>query len=390
MPTRIVLAVLFLLFQLGAGERGAFAADAAQSAANLDPENTLYLDLDYGRVVIRMRPDLAPMHVERIKHLVRGGFYDGMVFHRVIAGFMAQTGDPKGNGTGGTGRTLAAEFTPTPQVRGTVSMARTADKNSADSQFFIVLADSRAALDGKYTAWGQVVSGMEFVDMIRKGDAGRDGKVGNPDHLVRLQVAADADRTAPAAVGAEVLKSPDAAVTARNFSGSEYRCHALLTGSGVSVQAALATMWSEGFLAGSYKARNKLTFAGAIAGETLENELLTVCKTFPAAFLVDVTSQTLAKTPRDLPSAMVAFSPASYTCKDFVAARDAAAPEADMAEMWGFAFIQGYKNFGQPDLEMPFSIKPQLFTAIANACAKGPDGKFVDMTELMATKVKLK
>jgi len=133
----------------------------------LDPENTLYMDLKDGRVVIQMRPDLAPHHVARIKELVRQGFYDGLVFHRVIDGFMAQTGDPSGTGGGGSGQKLKAEFSQEPHVRGTVSMARTNDPNSADSQFFIVFDDA-PHLNGAYTVWGKVVSGMEFVDHIKK------------------------------------------------------------------------------------------------------------------------------------------------------------------------------------------------------------------------------
>lgn len=156
----------------------------------LDLENTLYLDLEYGRVVIKMHPELAPKHVERIKELARQGFYDGIVFHRVIEDFMAQTGDPKGNGTGGSGTKLPAEFNDGPHVRGAVSMARSTNINSADSQFFIVTGDS-PFLDGQYTYWGEVVSGMEFVDRIRKGDPNENGSVPYPDRIVRMQVAAD-------------------------------------------------------------------------------------------------------------------------------------------------------------------------------------------------------
>ncbi len=155
-----------------------------------DLENTLYLDLKDGRVVIELRPDLAPKHVARIKELVRQKFYDGLVFHRVIDGFMAQTGDPKGDGTGGSGKNLKAEFSKEPHVRGVLSMARAPDVNSADSQFFIVLADSNF-LDKQYTVWGKVKSGMEFVDKIKKGDASLNGEVHNPDKIIRMQVAAD-------------------------------------------------------------------------------------------------------------------------------------------------------------------------------------------------------
>jgi peptidylprolyl isomerase len=151
-----------------------------------DLENTLYLDLTYGRVVIELRPDLAPKHVARMKELTRQGFYDGLKFHRVIDGFMAQTGDPKGTGSGGSGTKIPAEFSREPFVRGTLGAARTNDPNSADSQFFIMFAPG-SFLDGKYTVWGKVVSGMEFVDKIKKGEP-----PSNPDTIVKMQVAADA------------------------------------------------------------------------------------------------------------------------------------------------------------------------------------------------------
>ena len=162
----------------------------ANGAKAMDKENTLYLDLDYGRVVIEMLPNVAPNHVARIKELTRQGFYDGIVFHRVIDGFMAQTGDPTGTGMGGSGRKLKAEFNNEPHVRGTVSMARASDPDSADSQFFICFDDA-PYLNGKYTVWGKVVSGMEYVDMIKKGDQYQNGAVANPDKIVKMQVAAD-------------------------------------------------------------------------------------------------------------------------------------------------------------------------------------------------------
>ena len=151
-----------------------------------DPENTLLLDITHGRVVIEMMPDEAPGHVARIKELVREGFYDGVVFHRVIDGFMAQTGDPTGTGRGGSGQKLAAEFNREPHLRGTVSMARARDPNSADSQFFICFDDA-TFLDRKYTAWGRVIDGMDNVDKIKRGEP-----VDNPDKIVKVQVAADA------------------------------------------------------------------------------------------------------------------------------------------------------------------------------------------------------
>ncbi|HEX3884138.1 MAG TPA: peptidylprolyl isomerase [Stellaceae bacterium] len=181
---KALLRLFALVVALGiAGHAGAAPAS--------DPENTLYLDTAYGRVVIQMRPDLAPKTVTQVKALTRKGFYNGLVFHRVIEGFMAQTGDPAGNGTGGSGHTLKAEFSSTPFVRGTLGMARTSDPDSADSQFFICLAPA-PNLDGKYTVWGQVASGMEFVDRIKKGDPAANGKVLDPDKIVKMQVAADA------------------------------------------------------------------------------------------------------------------------------------------------------------------------------------------------------
>ena len=156
-----------------------------------DKEDTIYLDVPAGRVVIEMRPDLAPEHCAHIKALARQGFYDGIVFHRVIEGFMAQTGDPTGTGTGGSGKRLKAEFSAEPHVRGVLSMARASDPDSADSQFFICFADANF-LDRQYTVWGKVVSGMEHVDAVKKGDSGRNGTVSNPDKIVKMQVAADA------------------------------------------------------------------------------------------------------------------------------------------------------------------------------------------------------
>jgi peptidylprolyl isomerase len=161
---------------------------AARAAS---PDNTLYMDLKDGRVVIELRPDLAPRHVERIKKLVKEGFYDGLSFHRVIAGFMAQTGDPKGDGTGGSKYpNVPAEFTPTPFKRGTVGAARSSDPNSANSQFFICLGDA-PHLNGGYTVWGQVIDGMQFVDQIKKGTS-ENGRVLGPDKIIKMQLASDA------------------------------------------------------------------------------------------------------------------------------------------------------------------------------------------------------
>ena len=151
-----------------------------------DTENTLILETTQGPVTIEMRPDLAPNHVARIKELVRDGFYDGIVFHRVIEGFMAQTGCPHGTGTGGSGQKLKAEFNAEPHVRGTASMARAANPDSADSQFFICFDDA-PFLNKQYTVWGQVTSGMENVDKIKRGEPVRD-----PDKIVKARMAVDA------------------------------------------------------------------------------------------------------------------------------------------------------------------------------------------------------
>ena len=152
-----------------------------------DLENTLYLDLEKGRVVIEMLPDVAPGHVKHIKELAREGFYDGVVFHRVIEGFMAQGGDPTGTGMGGSKKpNLKAEFNATKHVRGTCSMARSASPDSANSQFFICF-EAAPFLDRQYTVWGQVTEGMEFVDQLKRGEP-----VQNPDKIVKMTVAADA------------------------------------------------------------------------------------------------------------------------------------------------------------------------------------------------------
>ncbi|MEH6475185.1 MAG: peptidylprolyl isomerase [Sneathiella sp.] len=161
----------------------------ARAASDLNPENTLYLDLQYGRVVIELYPRTAPRHVARIKELVRQKFYDGIKFHRVIEGFMAQTGDPTGTGKGGSGKKIRAEFSNIPHDRGIVSMARSNNPNSADSQFFIMFREN-SSLDGKYSVFGKVASGMEFVDQIKRG-YGSSGTVRNPDVILSLRVAAD-------------------------------------------------------------------------------------------------------------------------------------------------------------------------------------------------------
>ena len=160
----------------------------ATGAAAQDLDNTLYLELEDGRVVIQLRPDLAPAHVARIKELAREGFYDDIVFHRVIPSFMAQTGDPTGTGRGGSDKPdLPAEFSNEPFVRGTLGMARTSDPNSANSQFFITFGET-SHLNGQYTVWCQVVEGMEYVDQIEKGEPPT-----NPDSIMQMRVASDVE-----------------------------------------------------------------------------------------------------------------------------------------------------------------------------------------------------
>jgi peptidylprolyl isomerase len=166
-----------------------FALTSAASAASKD--NTVYLDLKSGRVTIELRPDLAPKHVERFKKLIKEGFYNGLKFHRVITGFMAQTGDPTGTGSGGSSYPdLPAEFSKEPFKRGTLGAARTQSPNSANSQFFICFEDA-SHLNGQYTVFGRVVEGMELVDRIKKGN-GPGGEVFNPDIIVKMQLASDA------------------------------------------------------------------------------------------------------------------------------------------------------------------------------------------------------
>jgi peptidylprolyl isomerase len=178
-PVRFVLTALFGAVLLVSGRASAF-----------DPENALLLELKDGPVVIEMRPDLAPRHVEQIKRLTREKFYDGVVFHRVIEGFMAQTGDPTGTGAGGSGRRRPAEVSRERHVPGVVSMARAQDPNSADSQFFIMFS-AYPSLDGQYTIWGRVTAGMEAVNRIKRGDSARNGVVQTPDRIVRMRVMAD-------------------------------------------------------------------------------------------------------------------------------------------------------------------------------------------------------
>ena len=174
---------------LAALPAAALAGEAFAQAA--DPSNTLYIDLKDGRVTIRLRPDLAPMHVAQVKALVKRHFYDGIVFQRVIAGFMAQTGDPTGTGTGHSDLpNIPAEFWSAPFKRGTLGMARAQDPNSANCQFFICFGDA-SFLNGQYTVFGEVTSGMDLVDKIKKGDPNDNGKVSNPDRMLKVRLASD-------------------------------------------------------------------------------------------------------------------------------------------------------------------------------------------------------
>jgi peptidylprolyl isomerase len=170
----------------------AMAMVPAGAVLAADTENTLFLDTKNGRVTLELLPKVAPKHVKRIKELTRKGFYDGLKFHRVIAGFMAQTGDPRGDGTGGSDLAdVEAEFSQEPFGRGTVGMARAQDPNSANSQFFICFGDA-SFLNGQYTVFARVTDGMDVVDRIKKGDANDNGSVAEPDVIVKMQVAADA------------------------------------------------------------------------------------------------------------------------------------------------------------------------------------------------------
>lgn len=187
--TRLIAAFFALFISFSAMAQEAVPAAAPTPAARVsDPENILHLDLSTGgRVSILMRPDLAPNHVERIKTLTRRGFYDGLAFHRVIDGFMAQAGDPKGTGAGGSDLPdLKAEFNTLPHLRGTASMARTDAADSANSQFFIMFQPLTSLMDGKYTAWGRVFAGMEYVDRIERGEP-----PANPSRILKASIGAD-------------------------------------------------------------------------------------------------------------------------------------------------------------------------------------------------------
>lgn len=174
----------------------AHAADT--SPAVKDPENTLHLYLKDGVVTIQLFPNVAPKHVERVKELTREGYYNGKLWHRVIDGFMAQTGSPRGDGIGGSSKPdLKAEFNEMSHVRGVVSMARTNMPDTANAQFFIVLKSS-SFLDGQYTAFGQVIDGMQYVDSIKKGDPRDNGSVTDPDKIVKMTVVADEEKAAGA------------------------------------------------------------------------------------------------------------------------------------------------------------------------------------------------
>jgi peptidylprolyl isomerase len=188
----LALASLVATIALGGIASAAPPATKKTASKKADLENTVYLDLKQGRVVIKLRPDLAPKHVERVKTLCRQGFYDNTPFHRVIPGFMAQGGDPSGTGTQGSKLPdLDAEFSNTEKfVRGTIGAARTGNPNSANSQFYIMFAPA-PNLDGQYTIWGEVTSGMEFVDKIKAGTAANNGRVEDPDRIVHMRVAAD-------------------------------------------------------------------------------------------------------------------------------------------------------------------------------------------------------
>ena len=219
MSVRFLLSklTLILLGIFASAMSPAFAQTAAPvpAPAAPDPENMLVLDLSTGgRVTIQMFPAIAPSHVERIKTLTRQGFYNGVVFHRVIDGFMAQTGDPKGTGLGGSELPdLKAEFNRTPHLRGTVSMARTNEPDTANSQFFICF-QPRFSLDNKYTVFGRVTSGMQFVDAIERGEP-----PANPSKVVQASIAADNMPPPVSAPASLVAPAPEAPVTVDQLNG---------------------------------------------------------------------------------------------------------------------------------------------------------------------------
>lgn len=185
---------IFACVSLGLALGGSLLAPAAPAAPAQDLQHTVYLDTKDGRITIKLRPDLAPKHVAQIETLTKRGFYDGVVFHRVIDGFMAQTGDPTGTGTGKSDLPdIPAEFSAEPFKRGTVGMARSRDPNSANSQFFICFADA-PFLNKQYTVVGEVTSGMDVVDKIKKGDKAANGQVADPDKIVKMRLAAGAEK----------------------------------------------------------------------------------------------------------------------------------------------------------------------------------------------------
>lgn len=185
---------IFACVSLGLALGGSLLAPAAPAAPAQDLQHTVYLDTKDGRITIKLRPDLAPKHVAQIETLTKRGFYDGVVFHRVIDGFMAQTGDPTGTGTGKSDLPdIPAEFSAEPFKRGTVGMARSRDPNSANSQFFICFADA-PFLNKQYTVVGEVTSGMDVVDKIKKGDKAANGQVADPDKIVKMRLVAGAEK----------------------------------------------------------------------------------------------------------------------------------------------------------------------------------------------------
>ncbi|MEM1288041.1 MAG: peptidylprolyl isomerase [Pseudomonadota bacterium] len=179
---------LFAVLIAGLAAFPVLATEAPEVVAQLDPSNVLVIDVEAGPIYIELLPDVAPQHVDRVKQLASEGFYDGVVFHRVIDGFMAQTGDPTGTGTGGSDYAdLPAEFSEIPYERGVVGMARARSPNSANSQFFIMFAPA-ASLNGAYTVFGRVVAGMDNVDAIKKGDPQLNGMVDEPDMMIRARI----------------------------------------------------------------------------------------------------------------------------------------------------------------------------------------------------------
>jgi hypothetical protein len=264
-----------------------------------------------------------------------------------------------------------------------------------------VLADS-GFLDGQYTYFGEVVSGMEFVDQIKKGNPAQNGAVSNPDRIVRLKVASDPDdmpKVKPAPVAPMANATPTAVPTAKmaaGFDGANFTCQKYLNGlgdaAGKGQQTALGHLWAEGFLTGLYRAKGTLAFSANPAdAAAFDSALALRCKAFPEATVRGVTLQVLAKENRAMPAAADGgFAPSTYTCAQYADAKTSDPGAAEFASLWGFAFIQGYKNATQADMVITSDNRPVLIGVMARQCAADRGTAFIDTTAQIADKVKLK